>query len=93
MPVQKKSGNLSYAPHILMTFLIKKTVFSILNEHNLKISATKSVFNVTSLDFFGFHIRVNGIKAPISKIEELKSFPYPKDAKGLRKISWNGRIL
>ena len=31
-------------------------VFSILNEHNLKLSATKSVFNVTSLDFLGFHI-------------------------------------
>ena len=43
-----------------------ETVFNILNEHNLKISATKSVFNVTSLDFLGFHISVDGIKPPIS---------------------------
>ena len=63
-----------------------KTVFSILNEHNLKTSATKSVFNVTSLDFLSFHISVDGIKPPINKIEELKSFPCPKDAKGLRKF-------
>ena len=28
-----------------------ETVFNILNEHNLKISATKSVFSVTSLAF------------------------------------------
>ena len=63
-----------------------ETVFSILNEHNLKISATKSVFYVTSLDFLGFHIWVDGIKPPISKIEELKSFPCPKDAKGLRRF-------
>ena len=36
-----------------MRFLIKdfETVFNILDEHNLKISVTKSVFNVTSLDF------------------------------------------
>ena len=60
-----------------------ETVFSILNEHNFKISASKSVVNVTFLDFLGFHISVDGIKLPISKIEELKSFPYPKDAKGL----------
>ena len=72
-----------------MRFLIKKgieTVFNILNEHNLKISASKSVFNVTSLDFLGFHICIDGIKPTISKIEELKSFPYPKDAKGLRRF-------
>ena len=41
---------------------------------------------MTSLDFLGFHIRVDGIKPPISKIEELKSFPHPKDAKGLRRF-------
>ena len=73
----------------MMRFLIKKdieTVFHILKEHNLKISATKSVFNVTSLDFLGFHISVDGIKPTTSKIEEFKSFPYPKDAKGLRRF-------
>ena len=48
-----------------------ETIFSILNEHNLKISATKSVFNVTSLNFLGFHLCVYGIKPPI-KIEEIK---------------------
>ena len=63
-----------------------ETVFSILNEQNLKISATKCVFNVTSLDFLGFHNSVDGIKTTISKIEELKSFPHPKDAKGLRRF-------
>ena len=63
-----------------------ETVFSILNEHNLKISATKSVFNVTTRDFLSFHISVDVIKPPISKIEELKSFPYPKDAKGPRRF-------
>ena len=72
-----------------MRFLIKKyieTVFNILNEHNLKISATKSVFKVTYLDFLGFHISVDGIKPMTSKIEELKSFPYPKNTKGLRRF-------
>ena len=63
-----------------------ETVFNILNEHNLKISATKSLFNVTPLDFLGFHISVDDIKPTISKIEELKSFPYRKDAKGLRRF-------
>ena len=60
-----------------------ETAFSTLNENNLKISATKSVFNETSLDFLGFHIRLDGIKPPISKIEELKSFPYPQDPNAL----------
>ena len=41
---------------------------------------------MTSLDFLGFHISVDGIKPTISKIEELKSFPYPKEAKGLRRF-------
>ena len=63
-----------------------ETVFSILNEHNLKILATKSVFNGTFLDFLGFHISVDGIKPTISKIEELKSFPNPKDTKGLHRF-------
>ena len=30
------------------------TVFKILQENNLKISLSKSIFNVTSLDFLGF---------------------------------------
>ena len=60
----------------MMRFLIKKTLklFSILNEHNFKISATKSVFNLISLDFLGFHIWVDGIKPAIRKIEELNFF-------------------
>ena len=41
---------------------------------------------MTSLDFLVFHISINGIKSTTSKIEELKSFPYPKDAKGLRRF-------
>ena len=41
---------------------------------------------MTSLDFIGFHISVDGIKPPSSKIEELKYVPYPKDAKGLRRF-------
>ena len=56
--------------------------FSILNEHNIKISATISVFNVTSLGFLGFHIRVDGIKPSISKIEELKFFLNLRTQKG-----------
>ena len=46
------------------------------------MSATKSVFNVTSLDFLGFHISVDGIKPTTSKIEELKSFHYLRTQKG-----------
>ena len=41
---------------------------------------------MTSLDFLGFHISVDGIKPTTSKIEELKSFPYSEDAKGLRRF-------
>ena len=41
---------------------------------------------MTSLDFLGFHISIDGIKPTMSKIEELKSFSYPKDAKGLRRF-------
>ena len=37
---------------------------------------------MTSLDFLSFHIRVDRIKPTTSKIE----FPYPKDAKGLRRF-------
>ena len=42
-------------------------IFNILHEHNFKISASKSAFNVISLNFLGFQISVDGIKPSNSK--------------------------
>ena len=45
------------------------TVFRILQENNLKISLSKSIFNVTSLDFLGFRINSNGITPTANKVK------------------------
>ena len=70
-----------------------KTVFSILNEHNLKISATKSVFNVTSrsktdsslvdssselTSFLAFSFCVPATKTPIPNSYSFSSSPHTK---------------
>ena len=62
------------------------TVFKILQENNLKISLSKSIFTVTSLDFLGFRINSNGITPTANKVKEIESFPCPTDAKSLRRF-------
>ena len=61
-------------------------VFSILDENNLKISLVKCIFDVPELDFLGYKVSFDGLLPTENKVNELKSFPYPKDSKSLRRF-------
>ena len=56
-----------------------------------KISTSKSVFNVTSLDFLSFLVSSDSIKLTSNNIE-LKSFLYPIHSKGLHKFLFMERF-
>ena len=52
----------------------------ILDNHNLKISIDKCIFNVSSLDFLGYNLSADGIKPPESKVKQLIEFPCPNSS-------------
>lgn len=57
----------------------------ILDENNLTISLSKSVFEVPELDFVGHHVSAEGIRPTQAKIEAVQSFEQPEDYAGLRR--------
>ena len=57
-------------------------VFSILNE-NFKIALGKCIFNVTKFKFLEFNLSKEEFLPANNKIQEMKSFQYPKDFKSL----------
>ena len=58
----------------------------ILDNHNLKISIDKCIFNVSSLDFLGHNLSADGIKPPESKVKQFIEFPCPNSSQSLRRF-------
>ena len=63
-----------------------KTVFSLLDDNNLKISLHKCNFNVDEIEFLGYNVTSQGVTPPNHKKEQLKSFPCPNDTDSLRRF-------
>ena len=65
-------------------------VLSRMEEYGLTINAKKSLFNKTSLDFFGLNFSKDGVKLTQSKIDSLLNAAPPRDIKELKSL--NGLI-
>ena len=55
-----------------------------LNDNGLTINLLKCKFSVSEIEFFGFKFSEHGLSADPKKVEAVKSFPKPEDAKALR---------
>ena len=61
-----------------------KTVFDIMQAHQLKINPTKSFLGVSSGKFLGFIITLKGIHLDLDKVKAIQSMQPPKNLKELR---------
>ena len=61
-----------------------KAVLKRLNDNGLTINVPKCKFTTNEIDFFGFKFSDKGLSADPKKVEALKAFKSPKDAKALR---------
>lgn len=63
-----------------------ENVLKKLSEYDFKISLSKCTFNVTELEFLGFHISSSGLSPSKKKLNELAQFSQPEDSKSLRRF-------
>lgn len=63
-----------------------KQVFQRLEEYGLNIKPNKCTFGVTSIDFLGHNISVEGIKPSEEKVEAIRKFELPSTVKQAQKF-------
>jgi len=61
-----------------------RTVFNIIQAHQLKMNPTKSLLGVSSGKFLGFIVTSKGIHLDPDKVEAIQSMQFPKTVKELR---------
>jgi len=61
-------------------------VFRRLSANNLRLSISKCIFCVESVDFLGCTVTADGLQPQESKVEAIKSFPTPEDYKSCRRF-------
>ena len=59
-------------------------MFERLEQHNLKLKASKCEFFKTKVSFLGHVVSELGVETEIEKTEALKSWPIPKNVKDVR---------
>ena len=63
-----------------------KTILQALRDAHLYCSEKKTQLFMTELDFLGHHISVRGIEPDIKKVEQIRTWPTPRDAKEVRRF-------
>lgn len=61
-----------------------QTTFQVLSQHHLIINQKKCSFGCAQVEYLGHIISVVGVVVDPSKVEDMLSWPPPKDVKGLR---------
>ena len=74
-----------------------ETCLSILSDRGLTINRAKCVFRVSELEYYGFIISGNGMRATESKVISIKATPNPKNPKEVRSflglVNYLGRFI
>ena len=60
-----------------------KKVLSILEKNNLQMSVNICQFYKDTINFLGYNVSTGGLKPTTQKVEDIKNFPEPTDAKSL----------
>jgi len=61
--------------------LVKKVLAKLVEEHQLAVSVTKSVFHVESVEFLGYIVGIDGVTMCKRKVESVMNWRAPRSIK------------